>query len=324
MLVDNIIITVQAGNGGDGSAHLRRDGQTAKGGPDGGHGGNGGSVYMRGSHNLTDLREFRFKKIVRAQHGENGKKQNMIGKNAPDITIIVPIGTRITDQATNAVLEITDDKKEVLIARGGRGGLGNIAFKSPTNRTPREFEKGKPGEQKQFLLELRLIADIGLVGLPNAGKSSLLSRLTRANPAIGAYPFTTLEPNLGMLDTYAIADIPGLIAGASRGKGLGIDFLKHIEKTKILIHCIDLTNPSPKKTYDTVRREFSKFNSLLTEKAEYILLTKTDLVDSKVIKRTLNTFTKLGKTVWTCSVYDEDSITKLKEHILTLLRADTV
>jgi GTP-binding protein len=323
MLVDNIKLIIKAGNGGNGSAHLRRDGQTAKGGPDGGHGGNGGSVYVRGSHNITDLREFRYKKIVKAEHGEDGKRQNMEGKNAPDITIILPLGTRITDHVSGNTVEIVDEDQEVLLAQGGRGGRGNTAFKSSTNRTPRNFEKGTPGEEKELFLELRIIADIGLIGLPNAGKSSLLSVLTAATPAIGAYPFTTLEPNIGMLDTHAIADIPGLIEGASKGKGLGVDFLRHIEKTKILIHCIDLTNESPKKIYETVRKEFKKFDPHLLEKPEYILLTKTDLVSADIIQKITVMFTKMGKQVFTCSVYDTAGIIKLKQTLLDLLAAHT-
>lgn len=319
MLVDNIKLIVVAGSGGNGSAHLRRDGQTAKGGPDGGNGGNGGNIYFQGSHNLTDLQEFRYKKKITAESGTDGKRQKMFGRNASHLTISVPLGTSITDLKSGTIIEITGTNAPVLMAQGGKGGRGNTEFKSATNQTPRNFEKGTPGEEKELFLELRLIAEIGLIGLPNAGKSSLLAALTNATPTIGAYPFTTLEPNIGMLKTHPIADIPGLIEGASKGKGLGIDFLRHIEKTKILIHLIDLTNTSPKKAYNTIRSEFNKFNPLLLAKPEYILLSKTDLVDEKTIQKVRKVFAKTGKTILSCSIYNPESIDELKQTLLSLL-----
>ncbi len=322
MLVDNIKLIIVAGKGGNGSPHLRRDGQTAKGGPDGGNGGNGGNISIQGSHNITDLREFRYKKKIVAESGTNGARQKMYGKNAPHLTIFIPLGTRISDQTSGNVIEITDTETPILMARGGKGGRGNVEFKSATNRTPRTAEQGGPGEEKELYLELRMIAEIGLVGLPNAGKSSLLTVLTNATPAIGNYPFTTLEPTIGMLDAHAIADIPGLIEGASRGKGLGLGFLRHIEKTKILLHLIDLTISAPKKTYDVVREEFRKFNPQLLDKPEYILLTKTDLVDAGTIKKVTKIFTDEHKKVLTYSVYDEKSIEALKRTLTDLLGAD--
>lgn len=320
MLVDNIKLTIKAGAGGNGSAHLRHDAQTSKGGPDGGNGGNGGNIYFQGSHNITDLRQFRYKKKIEADSGTDGKGQKMFGKNAHHITVFVPLGTRITDLASGNVYEMSDTTTRILMARGGTGGRGNVEFKTPTNRTPLNFEYGTPGEEKQLFLELRLIAQIGLIGLPNAGKSSLLAVLTHATPKIADYPFTTLEPNIGMLGIAAIADIPGLIEGASKGKGLGIDFLRHIEKTKILIHCIDLTNTSPKTSYDTVRNEFKKFNPGLLAKTEYILLTKSDLTSEPTIRKTRVLFEKSGKTVLTCSIYDQKSIDSLRQTLEKLLR----
>jgi len=319
MLVDNIKLYVKAGDGGDGSPHLLRNGQTAKGGPDGGNGGNGGDVYFQGSHNITDLREFRYKKKIVAEEGVNGKGQKMHGRNAPFCISYVPLGTQITDMTSGVVTEITDTTTRVLIAKGGIGGRGNTEFKTATNQTPRNFEKGGPGEERQILLELRLIAEIGLIGLPNAGKSSLLSVLTHATPAIGNYPFTTLEPNIGMFGTHPIADIPGLIEGASKGKGLGVDFLRHIEKTKILFHCIEATNTSPKKSYDIIRKEFEKFNTTLLDKPEYILITKTDLVEKEVVDKVSRLFKKLGKKVLTCSIYDSKSIDHLKHECEAVL-----
>lgn len=312
MLVDNIKLTIKAGDGGNGSAHFLRNGQTSRGGPDGGNGGEGGDISFVGSHNITDLREFRYKKKIEAESGTDGRGKQMFGKNAPHMTIALPLGTRITDLVSGKVYEIGEAR--VLFARGGQGGRGNTEFKSATNQAPKNFERGTPGEQRELLLELRMIAEIGLIGLPNAGKSSILKALTMATPKIGPYPFTTLEPNIGMLETHAIADIPGLIEGASKGKGLGIDFLKHIEKTKILLHCIDSTNTSPKKIYDTVRNEFKKFDPLLLSKPEYILFTKTDLA-----KPNRKLFEKLGARVLTCSIYDPASINALKKTLIGLL-----
>ncbi len=313
MLVDNIMLTVIAGKGGDGSGHLLRNGQTAFGGPDGGNGGYGGNIYVIASHDIGDLREFRYKKKIVAQAGGDGMGKKMFGRNAPHLTIAVPPGTRMTDQATGSVIEMTDTQTPVLIAQGGKGGRGNVEFKSATNQTPRFGEKGGEGAQHTFFLELRLIAQIGLVGLPNAGKSSLLGVLTQATPKVGNYPFTTLEPTIGMMGDRPIADIPGLIEGASQGKGLGIDFLRHIEKTIMLVHCIDLTEPDPMKSYDTVRGEFEAFSPALLTKPEIILLTKADLVAFSVVKKARALFKTLGKKVLTCSIYDPVSITRLKK-----------
>ena len=312
MLVDNITIIVHAGRGGNGAATLK----PFKGGPDGGRGGNGGNIYIVGSANVNDLRQFRYKKKIVAGNGGNGARQNMFGRKAEDVIIQVPLGTRVSEAATNDAREVTDDVP-FCIARGGIGGRGNAAFKSPTNQTPRTAEQGQPGEEKELLLELRLIAEIGLVGLPNAGKSSLLTVLTNARPAVAAYPFTTLDPTIGMLDTHPIADIPGLIEGASKGKGLGLDFLRHIEKTQILLHCIDATTTDPRGAYETIRNEFSKFNPGLLTKPEYIVLTKTDLVGPAAITALRKLFKQ--KKIFTCSVYDEKAVASLKKNILKLL-----
>ncbi len=319
MLVDNVSLYIKAGNGGNGAATFLRNGLTSKGGPDGGDGGNGGNIYFQGSHNITDLREFRFKKKIVAEDGIAGKRKKLFGKNAPHITVFVPLGTGITDAITGKTIEIVDTTTPILLAQGGKGGRGNDKFKSATNQTPLFAENGTLGERKDLLLELRLIADIGLIGLPNAGKSSLLAVLTNATPKIGSYPFTTLEPNIGVCDEFMIADIPGLIEGASYGKGLGVTFLKHIEKTKLLIHCIDITDPEIEKTYETVRLEFKEYNPLLLEKPEIILLTKTDLADKDDIKKKIKLFQKKGKKVLTCSVYDEESIDLLKQTLKALL-----
>jgi GTPase len=319
MLIDTVTLWIKAGNGGNGSASLLHNGLTFKGGPDGGNGGNGGNIYIQGSTNINDLREFRFKKKIRAQDGIAGGRQKLFGKNAPHVILLVPLGTSVTDTKLDRVYEITDTRRLLLVAKGGTGGRGNNEFKSATNQTPEYAEDGKPGQEKKLFLELRLIAEIGLIGLPNAGKSSLLSVLTNANPKIADYPFTTLEPNIGMLGKHPIADIPGLIEGAADGRGLGAKFLKHIEKTKILIHCIELTENNVAERYETVRHEFENFNKFLLEKPEIILLTKTDLVDEKTVRKYKSIFEKKGKQVLTCSLYDQKSIEVLMQTLEKVL-----
>jgi GTPase len=312
MLVDNVGLIIKAGNGGDGAATFLQNEMTAKGGPDGGNGGKGGSIYFQGSTNINDLREFRYKKMIIAKSGTSGKKYKQHGKNAENLIIYLPLGTKTTDASSGEIIEIIDTVTPILAARGGKGGKGNVEFKSATNQTPRYAEKGTLGEEKKLFLELKIIADIGLIGLPNAGKSSLLSVLTNANPKIADYPFTTLEPNLGMLEKYTIADIPGLIEGASKGKGLGFEFLKHIEKTKVLVHCIDASSEDVQKTYSTVRHEFEQYNTSLLDKPEIILLTKTDLADKKTIEKNAKILKKNGKKILNVSIYDPKSLDILK------------
>jgi GTP-binding protein len=319
MLVDNITLKIKAGHGGAGSSSLLQNGQTRKGGPDGGNGGNGGNIFFVGSTDVNDLRQFRYTKTIIAKRGGDGAKQKKNGRKAEDVSVLIPVGTKVTDMATKASIEITEVGKPVLAAQGGRGGRGNVNFKSSVNQTPKYAEKGEPGQERELLLELRLIAEIGLIGLPNAGKSSLLTVLTNARPAVGAYPFTTLDPTIGMLGTHPIADIPGLIEGASKGKGLGIDFLKHIEKTKILLHCIDVTNNDPLNAYAVIREEFKQFDPALLNKSEYIVLTKIDLSDPETVLKVTGLFTKENKKVFTCSVYNEKSIEALKKTIVRLI-----
>ncbi len=319
MLVDKARITVRAGDGGDGAATLRRDGQTARGGPDGGDGGNGGSVLIQGDHNLNDLSEFQHKKKITAPNGEPGGRRNLYGKRGEDVTIFVPLGTQILSDAGEEIGEIINETASILIARGGRGGRGNMKFKSSTRRTPRIAEKGTAGEERVITLNLRLIAEIGLVGLPNAGKSSLLAALTHATPRIGSFPFTTLSASIGMMDGHAIADIPGLIEGAAHGRGLGTRFLKHIEKTQTLVHVIDASVPDPMKAYETVRSEFRQYGSDLLSKKEVILLNKIDLVDPDDLQNIITLFEKKGFSVLTSSVYRPDTITGLKKSLAQLV-----
>ncbi len=318
MLIDEATITVKAGNGGDGSVSFKRNAQTAKGGPDGGNAGNGGNVYVQGINDFTTLTEFRYKKNVRAEDGVNGGKQNLYGRNGKDLVIQIPVGTQITNLLTKESFEVMDTTSKVLLAKSGKGGRGNNEFKTATNQTPYYAEKGEPGEEKRFFLELKLIADVGLIGLPNSGKSSLLSVLTNAHPKIGDYPFTTLEPNLGVMSGLVIADIPGLIEGASQGRGLGDKFLKHVEKTRILIHCLDLLSTDLKADYQTIRKELEVYNPDLLKKKELLVLTKTDLVDEKTLKKNSKITEKLNKDYLTVSIYDTESISLLKAKISEL------
>lgn len=320
MFIDKVELFIKAGKGGDGAATLLRNGQTSRGGPDGGNGGNGGSIYFQGSANCSDLRDYRLKKIS-APDGVGGKNQKRHGKNAANVTLPMPFGTHVINIDTHEVIEITDTKP-VLICRGGVGGRGNVEFKTAQNQTPRFAEKGSLGETINVVLELKLIADIGLIGLPNAGKSSILAQLTRATPKIGNYPFTTLEPTIGKMDAFTIADIPGLIEGASTGKGLGIAFLKHIEKTKILVHCIDSTLTNVIKAYEIVREEFKKYNKALLSKTEIIVLNKTDLLTEKEIQTIFKKFKKLHTHVMLYSTLDPQSATKLRLKIIEVSKEE--
>jgi GTP-binding protein len=316
MLIDEVHITVKAGNGGRGSVSFKRNAQTAKGGPDGGNGGNGGDVYFQGVNDITGLMTFRYKNSIKAEDGVNGGKQNLYGRNGKNETVFIPLGSQVTNTATNEVFEILDVSTQVLVAKGGKGGRGNNEFKSATNQTPMHAESGEQGEEKKLFIELKLIADIGLIGLPNSGKSSLLAVLTNAHPKIGDYPFTTLEPNLGVIDRLVIADIPGLIEGASSGKGLGDKFLKHIEKTKVLIHCIDITSKDLLKDYETIKNELGSYNKNLLEKNEIVLLTKSDLVEKDQIENKLKVIKKVNKNIFSISIYNESSLVNLKKLLL--------
>jgi GTP-binding protein len=312
MLIDDVRVTLSGGKGGDGIVSFRHDEGKAKGGPDGGNGGNGGSIYLTGVTDMSALSKFQYKKELKAEDGVSGRKKTLFGRNGEDLLVPLPLGTMVVDEETGKSFEIRKTTDKVVIAKGGIGGRGNDEFKSATNQTPRIAEKGTLGESKHLHLILRLIAQIGLIGLPNAGKSSLLAVLTNANPKIGNYPFTTLEPNLGAFDTSIIADIPGLIEGAHIGKGLGTKFLKHIEKTKILFHCISSENEDVKSAYNTVQSEFKLYNPKLLEKPQIILLTKTDLSSESEIEKKKKTLKKHSDNVIGVSVYDDESIKQLE------------
>lgn len=295
MLIDTAEITVRGGYGGSGIAKKPK-------GPDGGNGGNGGDVYIKCSSNLYLLKEFSQKFLFTAGNGGIGARNNKTGKEGDDIEILLPIGTSIYDKKSGElILELSKIGERVLLCKGGKGGIGGTTG-----------EIGERGEEKKLILNLRLIADFGLIGLPNAGKSSLLNEITNAQAKVANYPFTTLEPNLGIFEGKCLADIPGLIEGASSGKGLGIAFLKHIEKVEVLLHCISCETQNAPKDYKTVKYELSEFKPELGKKPEIIILTKTDLVDANCVKKLVKELKKLNKKVIPVSIHDYQSLEKLK------------
>jgi GTP-binding protein len=313
-LIDDVHIIVKAGDGGNGGTAKKQMFGSKKTAPDGGNGGRGGNIYFKGDTNISDLSQFQFKKRITAQNGVNGLNKDLDGAKGEDTTVLVPFGTTIRDEDSGEWVEILSDLP-FAVAHGGEGGMGNHDYKPELQKfESRKFE-GEKGEERRLHLVLNLIADVGLVGLPNAGKSSLLKALTNAVPKIGDYPFTTLEPNLGAFGKIIIADIPGLIEGASEGKGLGLTFLKHIKKTKILLHCIDANEEMVEKIYHTVRDEFGEFDRTLLDKPEIILLTKVDLLDKKNLDKKIKLLKKLKKPVYPISIYDENSLNALKDAI---------
>lgn len=293
MFIDYAKITIKSGDGGNGAVAFRREKYVPKGGPAGGNGGNGGNVIFVADRNLSTLLDFRYRKIYSADRGDHGGSSLCDGKRGENIFIRVPIGTIIKDSETEKILADLDrDGKEFLAAKGGRGGKGNSNFATPTKQTPRYAENGKPGEEKTVVLELKLIADVGLVGFPNAGKSTLISVISEAKPKIADYPFTTLEPNLGIVRykdyrSFTVADIPGIIEGAHEGKGLGLKFLRHIERTKILLIMIDVTSEEYQKDYKTLLKELNSYSEILSEKKKILAFTKADLVDQPTLKKVM-------------------------------------
>jgi GTP-binding protein len=287
MFVDQVNVTLRAGKGGDGCVSFRRERGVPKGGPDGGRGGNGGSIFLAADKNLNTLAYFRFHPINKASRGAHGEGGNRQGKNGDDLRLKVPFGTIIKERDKEEVLfDLVADGQEFLAAKGGKGGRGNASFASSTNRSPRFREEGQPGEEKEFTLELKLIADVGLIGFPNVGKSTLISNISAAKPVIADYPFTTLVPNLGVVDidefqSFVVADIPGLIEGAHQGHGLGVRFLKHIERTKILVHLVDVspyTERDPVHDFGAVMGELKAFDSRLVKRPQLLVANKIDLL----------------------------------------------
>jgi len=285
---DYIKIYVKSGNGGKGSAHLHREKYIPKGGPDGGDGGRGGHIIVKGNKDYWTLFHLKFKQHFRAEKGGDGSKNRSTGKDGKDIYIEVPLGTVIKDTDTGETIgEIIEDKQEIIVAKGGKGGKGNWHFKSPTNQTPRYAQPGLPGEEKNLTLELKLLADVGLVGFPNAGKSTLLSKITAAKPKIGDYPFTTLKPNLGIVSyrdgrSFVVADIPGIIEGAAEGKGLGHYFLRHIERNSNLLFMVPADADDIKKEYEILLHELRKYNPELLDKKRILAISKSDMLDEEL------------------------------------------
>lgn len=320
--LDEITITAQAGRGGDGVVRWRREKFIAKGGPNGGNGGRGGDVYIRAIRSLRVLDQYKSKKEFIAENGENGGSNSLDGAKGKRLYIDFPIGSVVTILETGVKYELLKEGQEIKILSGGAGGYGNEHFKSSTNRTPEQATEGKEGEKATLHIEVSIIADAGLIGFPNAGKSSLLNVLTNANAKIGDYPFTTINPNLGDLYGFILADIPGLIEGASAGKGLGHNFLRHISRTKILIHLVSFENQDMVEAYKTIRSELEKYGNGLFDKEEIILLTKTDVVDEKTIKDTLKKFNKINKNVFTITLFDDIQVKKISDTIIELLRKE--
>ena len=320
--LDQVKIYIKAGNGGDGSPSFRREKFIEFGGPDGGDGGKGGSVILKAEQNLNTLIDFRYQQHHKAKRGENGAGQNRTGKSGEDLILKVPLGTQVFEEDNKTLIyDFTKISEEFVAAAGGKGGLGNTRFKSSTNRAPRKFTKGTQGEEFTIWLQLKTIADIGIIGLPNAGKSSLLASVTNANPKIANYQFTTLNPNLGVASyddkEITIADIPGLVEGAHKGTGLGIQFLKHIERCKSLLHLIDITSEDLKKSYQQVKNELKKYSNKLTKKKELIVLNKIDLIDEKEVIHIIKDFKKNTKSeVIAVSTFNKSSVSKIKSKLL--------
>ncbi len=320
MFVDELEIYAKAGDGGDGVVRWRHEKFRPLAGPAGGNGGNGGSVYVRAVRDLNRLAKYTGDKNFIAEHGGTGRSLSQFGKNSDDLSIDIPIGSRVTDIGRGRTFELTNEGETVLVLKGGQGGLGNEHFKSSTNRSPEESTKGKPGEEGTFKIEVLLMADVGLVGLPNAGKSTLLNTFTNAHSAIGAYPFTTLEPHLGVLQGYILADIPGLIEGAADGKGLGHKFLRHVERTAMVLHLVSLEHEDPMAAYTEIRAELAKYSGNIAAKAEWIILTKTDTRSPEEVSDWVDTFTKLGKPVFAVSAPLEDGTKALADALVKHLR----
>lgn len=314
MLIDEVeTLTLVGGHGGAGRVSFNPG---KKGGPSGGDGGRGGDVYIQVTSDLTALNQFSKKKYFSAPNGEGGGDNKKSGKDGADLILLLPIGTSLTDQDSQEEIEVVDLNQRTLVCKGGLGGRGNFALKSPRRTTPMFAQPGLPGYIRRFHVNLKLIADYGLIGLPNAGKSSLLNELTKAKVKVANYPFTTLEPNLGVLGRSILADIPGLIEGASNGKGLGISFLKHIERVKVLLHCVAADSDDVVRDYLGVKGELMLYNQELGRKKELILLTKSDLVSKDVLRAKAGLLKKRGVKILPVSIHDWDSLEKLKKILL--------
>ncbi len=320
--LDQAKIFIKAGSGGSGSASFRREKFIEFGGPDGGDGGSGGSIIFQSDRNLNTLIDFRYTQHFKAQHGKSGSKRNKTGANGKDLILKVPVGTQIYEEDNNTLIyDFTKNSERYLVALGGKGGFGNVKFKSSTNRAPRKKTLGKLGQEFWIWLQLKVIADIGIIGLPNAGKSSFLAAVTKAKPKIAEYPFTTLKPNLGVSFynnfEVTLADIPGLVEGAHKGIGLGDKFLRHIERCKSLLHILDITENNLFENYKKVRMELAAYDKKLIKKKELIFLNKSDLVEKEKIEKKLKIFkSKIKKNFEIISVFNQNDIKKIKKILM--------
>lgn len=330
MFVDQVILRVLAGRGGDGAISFLREKYVPRGGPAGGNGGKGGNVIAIALSQKKTLYDVAIQKVYEASNGEPGKGKNQFGKDGADVVLVVPVGTQIIDQKDNQIIaDLTEDKQEVIIARGGRGGRGNSSFATSTNQAPRIAEKGELGEAREIRLELKLIADVGISGFPNAGKSTLLSVVSAAKPRIADYPFTTLHPNLGVVNhhdqQFIMVDVPGIIEGASRGAGLGLEFLRHIERTRLILHCVDLSQfYSENNPYDdflTLRREFEAYSSSLAAKPFFVVATKLDLIKAaQNFNEFKSTLEQQGIPVFGVSSLTKEGMNQLLDAIIEFLK----
>ena len=332
--VDEVKIYVKAGDGGKGCCSFRREKFVPRGGPDGGNGGTGGNVKLIASKDVSTLLDLYYKKVYKAQRGKHGKGNNQTGKNGNDLNVRVPLGSIITDLDTQVVIgDLTKENDVLVVAKGGKGGRGNARFASSVNQAPHYSEDGKPGDERWLLLELKLLADVGIIGFPNVGKSTLISRITAVKPKIEDYPFTTLIPNIGVVSisddkSFVVADIPGLIEGAHKGSGLGIRFLKHVERTKLLVHVIDISdfvNRDPVNDLAVINKELSLFSEELASKPQIVTINKLDLYDvRKKIPSTIERFRQLGIEVQTISSVTGEGVDKLFLNIASSLIRDSI
>ncbi len=320
--LDQAKIFIRAGNGGSGSASFRREKFVEFGGPDGGDGGDGGSIIIESDRNLNTLIDFRYSQHFKAQHGQSGSKKNKTGARGKDLVLKVPVGTQVFEEDNNTLIyDFLKSKERFLLAAGGKGGLGNVRFKSSTNRAPKKKTNGKIGEEFWIWLQLKVIADIGIIGLPNAGKSSLLGALTRARPKVANYPFTTINPNLGVCyikdKEIILADIPGLVEGAHKGVGLGDKFLRHVERCKILLHMIDVTEKDLVENYKKIRSELLAYDKNLYKKKEIIVFNKSDIIQKNQLEKKLKKFkTKVKNRYNLISTYNKTDLEGLKKLLI--------